>query len=270
MGVETTRVSPLEVASRVLSAADAARKVSSIAIDPGNAEARDVVRECIALADLGDYFGHKLRAASALAVYAQTAHADYLASARTETALADAGWAALATDTAYIAPFQELLRMGPLGWPIFHWRDELAKVATDGPSIDAVVASTVAHPPTFAGVVPSASVWLAQRRSSGPGLVSLVLTPTDPRAPSWSVHATLGATPPAGTSANVLWKPFDSTVDWTPVLATVQGTSVTATVRGDGRGGLFAIELIPVASGNTNGWRYPDALLAAPYVSLPP
>ncbi len=267
-GTPTTRVSPVEAARRVLLAAGAARAASQVATDPSNAEARDVVRECTALADLGEYFGHKLRGASALAVYAQTGHGDYLSAARSETALADAAWGALSTDTAYIAPFQELLRMGPLGWPLFHWRDEVATVATDAPSIDAVAAATAAHPPAFAGPLPAAAAWLAAQRDPGPGLVSLVVTPADPVAPSWAVRATLGAALPVGATANVLWKPFDSTVDWTSVPAVVSGADVSATVRGDGRGGLFALELIQ--PGRPNGWRYPDALTGAPYLSVPP
>src|SRR5262249_43312342 len=65
-GVATSRLSPVHVAQIVLNDAARARVAAKIAVDPANREARDVVRECVALADLGEYFAHKLRAATAL------------------------------------------------------------------------------------------------------------------------------------------------------------------------------------------------------------
>src|SRR5262249_46871654 len=77
-GPPPPRAAPSEGARRVLADAAAARAAASAAVDPANVEARDVVRECLALADLGEYFAHKLRAATALAVHAGSGHPDWL------------------------------------------------------------------------------------------------------------------------------------------------------------------------------------------------
>ncbi len=69
-GQSTTRLSPMDIARIVMNdAAVASSAASTAGTAPPAPEERDVVRDCLALADLGNYFGHKLRAASALAVY---------------------------------------------------------------------------------------------------------------------------------------------------------------------------------------------------------
>jgi len=66
---------------------------------------------------------------------------------------------------------------------------------------------------------------------------------------------------------NVLWKPFDSQSDWSSVPATVEDDGTfTATVAGGAQGALFAVELRTPAG----AWRYPDPMLATPYVSVAP
>jgi hypothetical protein len=266
-GVATARLSSLAVASIVLADAAAARQAGGVSIDPANAEARDVVRECAALADLGDYFGHKLRAATALAVYAQSASADYLAAARTETQAADDAWNALATDTAYIAPFSEGMRMRPLGIDPFHWRAEVSWLANDPASIDAVVALVQASPPVFHGTLPPAASWLTAEGPAGPGLGSLAVSPQDPKAAGWSVTATFAQTPPAGSSVSILWKPFSGFTDWSALPADGGGSVYQASVPGGGNGALFATCVAPPSG---SGWCYPDMLSSTPYVVLPP
>ena len=103
------RVSARDVAQLVLADADAARTAASVAMDPTNRWARDVQRECVALADLGAYFGHKLGAAAALAVFERTGQTDYRDVARTETDEADGAWRQLVLDTAYVKSFQDPL-----------------------------------------------------------------------------------------------------------------------------------------------------------------
>jgi hypothetical protein len=266
-GRESTRLSPIEVSRIVLAAAAEARKAGDISVDPRNAEARDLVRESIALADLGDYFGHKLRAATALAVYANSARADYLAAARAESALATRGFTALAADTSYIQPFSEMLRMSALGIHPFHWKAELPWLAEEEPSIQAIVDQVAAAPPHAGAALPPAEAWLVRQRTAGPGLQSLDITPHNGTATVWTVTARLETQPPPGTSVRILWKPFSNVGDWRPARTTGQGTSWRATITGGGGGGLFAVEVSPPGK---DGWRYPDVLGETPYVTLTP
>jgi hypothetical protein len=265
--VATVRVSSLDVAAIVLADAAAAREAAGATVDSTNAEARDVVRECVALADLGDYFGHKLRAATALAVYAQSASAAYLTSARSETQAADDAWTALAADTAYIAPFTEGMRMRPLGIDPFHWSKEVPWLPDDPASIDAVVAQVQAAPPSFNGTLPVAADWLSAARPSGPGLSALTFAPQDPNAAQWSVTATFAQPPPTGSSVAILWKPFSGLSDWSTLPADGGGSVYQADVPGGSDGALFATCVTPPSG---TGWCYPDMRSGTPYVVLPP
>lgn len=266
-GRTTTRLPPTAVAQAVLLDAQRARAAAQVAVDPGNAEARDVVRECVAEADLGEWFAHKLRGATALAVYERTAAADWLAAARSETALADAAFRQLVTDTAYIAPFEERMRMQGLGYLPFHWSQELPRLADDTAAIDAAVQQVARTPPSFTGTLPAAQAWLDATRGAGPGLASIAVTPADASAPRWTVNVALASAPPQGASVRVLWKPFDSETDWSAVDATGSSTSWSAVVGGGGAGGLFAVE---IAGPPGQGWRLPDVMRETPYRALAP
>jgi hypothetical protein len=291
-GRATSRLSPLDVARIVLDDARRARAAADVAIDPGNPEARDVVRECQALADLGEWFAHKLRSASTLAVYEKTGDRDYLDAARAETDAAGQAWMALANDTSYLLPFVENLRMRPLGVSPFHWSlpEVLRRLGEDPTSIDAVEADVTARSPQVAGraartgghgepgtgnpaaigwTLPAPFDWLDTPRDPGPGLVALEITPADPSAPEWSVTATLGDTLPDGSVVNVLWKPFSGTADWRSLPASRIGNGgpvYQATIDGGGQGGMFAIEIL----GTRLGWRYPYVVQETPYRTLSP
>jgi len=262
-GRATARIAPQDTAKIVLDDAGRARAAASVALDPSNAEGRDLQRECIALADLGTYFGHKLYAATALAVYAGTGRADYLDTARKETALADGAWGDLARDTAYIAPFDDGLRMRTLGLAPFHWSAEVPWLAEDPASIDAIQALITATPKAPRSDLPPASQWLFSQRAAGPGLAALSAAPSPAGR---TVTATLAnALLPAG-SVSILYKPLRSTADWqsAPGTQSATGLDFTATVPGDAA--LFAVEVIGAGA----GWRYPDAIQETPYRLLPP
>jgi hypothetical protein len=267
LGRATTKLSPIHVATRVIDDAARAKVALAVPIDPNNAEARDIVRECVALADLGEYFGHKLRAATALAVHAKSGSADWLVAARSESDAAQAAWRDLAAHTAHIAPFEDKLRMKALGLAPFHWRDQIPRLAAENPAIDAVAAAVKASPPDFRGTLPDAVAWLGRSRTAGPRLVTLDVTPRDARAPSWTVKAQLAAQVPAGATVELLLKPFASHHDWRAVPMILDGAAYTATVPGTGEGAMFAIE---VGGAIAEGWRYPDVLEETPYQSLAP
>ena len=284
-GRPTSRVSPADVAAQVL--ADAERvemTLRAAAADDPTAEvlrdgvlARDIARESQALADLGRHFGHKLRAATALAVYSQTGTPAWLTSARAETAIADAAWRKLADDTGYIKPFHERLRMSRLGYDPFHWSKLVPALDADGKALDAMAARVAASPPAPpARSLPNPDAWLASPRPPGPGLASLAVTPAIATATTWDVAVRFASPLPAEGAApgpnlqnevNVLWKPFDSHSDWSsvPAYPGADGT-FTATVAGGGEGALFAVELRTAAG----AWRYPDPMSATPYVSVAP
>ncbi|HEY6477963.1 MAG TPA: hypothetical protein VI456_15405, partial [Polyangia bacterium] len=265
-GTATARLSPNDVASRVLADADVAAQT----VDGWYAEnplARDIARECVALSDLGHYFGHKLRAATALAVFAGSGAANWMDAARAEISPADDAWQSLASDTGYVSPFDERLRMQPLGYDPFHWSMEVSGLGADGTALDDAAIAVAATPPAFAGTLPDPEVWLAASRSPGPTLAALSIDPADPTAPSWAVRARFGVALDTGATVQVLWKPFDSGTDWTavPADADSDGTFV-ATIAGGGAGALFAVEVRTAAG----AWRLPDPVTAMPYISLAP
>jgi hypothetical protein len=271
-GRATARLSPVDVADIVL---DDAATVDTALAEAGQSAsglvARDVARDCRALADLGRYFGHKLRGATALAVYGRTGAPEWLDAARAETSKADDAWRVLATDTSYIRPFPERLRMSRLGFEPFHWAAAVPDLATDVKALDAVAAQVAAAPPPFTGVLPTPDAWLGAARTPGPGLAELSVTPASGGATSssksWTVRARFASPLPAGATVAVLAKPFDSETDFqpTPAAAATDG-SYTATVASAGPGGLFAVELRTP----TGAWRYPDPLTSTPYISLAP
>jgi hypothetical protein len=277
-GIGTARVTPPEIATIVSAAAAKARVAGAVAIDPANAEARDVVRECLALADFGDYLAHKLRAATALAVYRRTAASDYLVTARSEIALADTAWLALAADTAHIAPFQDAMRMcqftrycddpTSFHWvKPFHWREEAANLPADPESIDAVEHAVKSTPPTFAGTLPSPADWLDAARTPGPTLSSFTIEPPDPRAERWTVTATFATPPPPGSSVKIVWKGFSGLDDWLAAPATGDGVAYQSVIAGTQAGAYFAIE---VNCPPSSAWRYPDVRAETPFIALPP
>jgi len=271
-GRATTKLSPLEIAQIVLDDATLARAAASVSLDPANREARDVQRECSALSDLGAYFGHKLRAATSLAVYELSMRMDYLDTARAETAAADAAWRKLAEETKYILPFDDGLRMRgvlespPLRWTPFHWSAEVPWLAQDSASIDAVAARVTAAPPAASRPdLPAASVWMATRRGGGPGLSALRV---DASAMGRRVTATLGSGSPALDAVRILYKPLESTAPWQSVLAAPTGAGFDYAAEVPANAAMFAVEV--VAAMGAGGWRYPDVLVETPYrVALP-
>lgn len=260
-GRGTTRLPSTEVARLVLAAAGRAREAAGVAIDAGNAEARDVVRECVALADLGDYFGHKLRAATALAVHRGSGRADYLDEARKGTRAADEAWRALGRDTAYIRPFAEPMRMAGLGMPTYHW--SMQRTDGDPASIDAVAARRI--PVRAASALPPAPAWLAGARPAGPGLASLIAAPPARGDTAWRVTATFARPVPDGAEVRVLWKPFSGLADWQSAPATGSDRTYRAAIDGAGEAIDVAVE---VGGGPGFGWRYPDLLGAPPYATV--
>jgi hypothetical protein len=261
-GTGTSRLSSLEIARIVLHDADVARAAASAPFDPANREARDVARECVALADLGDYFGHKLRAATALGIYAQSGAKDYLAAARVEVAIADKAWQSLADDTAYIAPFVETMRMAKLGFPVYHWSKQVSHLGDDAASIDAFVSSMTPSKPVS---VPPASSVLYAPRADGPGLLSIDVGQVQGGTVPVVVH--FAASAPQGAAVRVLWKEFSGFADWHPTAATGSGTTWTAQVPKGTRAGFYAVE---VNGGVGAAWRYPDVLRTTPYVVISP
>jgi len=274
-GVATGRLSPIDVAAEVL--ADVQRTTDALAVADAdairdNAVARDIARESRAIADLGRYFAHKLRAATALAVYLRAGRADWLAAARDEIAAATAAWRELAGDTAYILPFHDRLRLARgdipgLGYDPFHWTAEVPALAADDAALDAAEAAVTASPPGFAGALPDPRIWLASPRAGGPGFGDVSVTPAVATAAAWTVRARFATALPVNATVRVLWKPFDSERDFTAVDASPTGDgSYTAAVTGEGTGAMFAVEVRTTAG----AWRYPDPRVATPYVSLPP
>jgi hypothetical protein len=267
----TSRLSPVDIAQTLLADAKAARGARSAAINPANAQARDLVRECGALADLADWFAHKLRSATALAVYEQRDAAAWLETAKDETRVANTAWNALVADTAYVAPFEEKTRMRKLGLSPFHWRRELSRLDGELASIDKAVAALhkdkAAAPPRKVALPPP-TTWLDAPRRPGPTLTAFDIKPDEPNAREWTVTAAFATPLPAGTSVRVLYRPFRSNgADWAPVVAEGGGASWKATVPGTKDGAMFALE---VDGGPGHAYLYPDVTKEPPYRVLAP
>jgi hypothetical protein len=265
-----SRLTPADLALMVLADAKAARAATTVTIDPNNREARDVVRECVALADLGEWFSHKLRAATALAVFQGSQSAPWLAAAKSETREEQQAWTQLAQDTAYIAPFDERMRMHHIGVPMFHWSKLLTAVAEDTQALDEVVRDVRAGgAPAMTGPLPTPKQWFATPRSPGPGLKELKIVPPNPRAATWNVTAVLEAPAPPGSVVRILHRRFKSDGgDWAGVVTTGSDTTWTASITGTGDGGgMFAVEVV---GGPGQAWRYPDVIKETPYKVLAP
>jgi hypothetical protein len=258
-GVTTSRLSPIDVAAHVLDDADRVERALATAdavATRDNVLARDIARESLALAHLGRAFAHKLRAATALAVYAGSGTVAWLDAARRETQIADDAWKTLAADTAYIQPFHERLRMRGLGYDPFHWNLEVPRLADDGAALDALAARVAASPPTPPGQLPDPTVWLKSARLPGPGLANLSIVPTIPTTTLWTVTARFASLVPADATVRIWWKPFDSEKDWVAVDAGPEASGAggyAATVFGEGAGALFAVEIATAVG----AWRYP-------------
>ncbi len=263
-GRGTSRMGPVEMARTIESWAKIAGSAANVAIDTSNAEARDVVREAIALSHLGYYFAHKMRAAGALAIFARTGARDYLDEARERTKKADGEWKELVRATGYIQPFEEKMRMGErLGFlPNYHW--SMQSLDEDLASIDAIDKGTHLDAATARSYkLPPAKAFLEGSKGPGPGLTSLYGRLEAPGR--FKVEIKLAAPPPAGTTVRLLYKSFSGLEDWQSAEAKGSGTTYEATVSVKGPQALFAAE---VAGGLGTGWRYPDAIKQTPYVVL--
>ena len=269
-GVPTSRISPIDVAARVLDDADrveAALALADVNATHNNVLARDIAREAQALADLGRHFAHKLRAATALDVFARTGAPAWLATARAETQTADDAWRKLADDTAYIKPFRERLRMATLGYDPFHWSMLVSALDADTAALNDVAASVAASPPPTPRALPDPVLWLTATRLPGPGLTALTVSPALATSPTWLVDARFATPVPPRTIVNVLWKQFDSEKDWVSASAFENSDGgFSSALAGSGAGALFAVEVITP----TGAWRYPDAMTSTPYISVPP
>jgi hypothetical protein len=259
----TTRLSPRDVALTLLDAAARARRASAVAIDPRRSEARSVQRECVALADLAEYHAHKLRAATALAVYRGSLAEPWLAYARRESAAAVTAWRALVGHTSYIAEFTDNLRMVYLGIPRFHWRREQAWVDADAAALDAAALDARTRPPTFTGELPAPEVWEAATRQALPTLVEPAASWHQSLSDDRRVRFVFSAELPTGAAVRVLWKPINAREDWRSLPATVAGAGrYEATLPGDAARVLVALEV----TGPTGiARRLPDPRAQTPY-----
>jgi hypothetical protein len=277
-GAATSRLSPRDVANRVLDdAARIDRELDALGpdalADEGDPLVRDVARESRALADLGRYFGHKLRGATALSVFARSGRAEWRGAARAETMAAVDAWNALAHDTSYVRPFSDKMRMQPLGFEPFHWSAVSPALLADAAALDAIEALVAKTPPTFTGELPDPTAWMTAPRAAGPGLAQLSLAHAPTSMPGPPGHGSLRAravfpTPlPPDATVRILWKPFASEHDFVGVAATLAADgSWAADLPGAGPGALAAVEVRT----RDGAWRYPDPFVETPYVALPP
>lgn len=261
-GAPTTRLSPREVAEALLEAASRARRASAVAVDPSRREARSVQRECVALADLAEYHAHKLRAATALAVYQGSLDGAWLTYARRELAASRAAWAALAGHTAHIAEFTDNLRMAYLGLPRFHWRREQPWVDADAAALEAAAEAARRSQPAFAGALPDPAAWEAARRAVLPPIVEPSAEWHQPLPDDRRVRVAFAAPLPEGVSVRLLWKPIDAREDWRPLATVGEGGAYEATIPGDAVRVLVAAEVVGPAG---VARRLPDPRERTPY-----
>ena len=260
------RLTARDVARAMLAQSAVAATAAGVSVDPGNAEARDVARECVALADLGAYHGHKLLAATALAVYQGGGDRPWLDEARAETALAVAAWRALAGHAAYLSALEDNLRTTPylFNLPRIHWRDELAFVEADPAVLDRVAA----QPHADAAAPPSLARWREGTRPTGPAPTRWDITPATPEPAERRVTVAFAQALPPDAVVTVLYKPFSALADWQRVAAQRQGDAFTATLPPRGRGLMTAVEVR--SRTGAIAMRWPDVTTETPYRVIAP
>ena len=260
-GVPTTKLSPVDVAHIVLRHAHVARTAGQVKLDGANAEARDVAREAVAVSWLGEYFGHKLLAATALAVFEQSAQNDYLLEATRETANADAAWQHLASSTEYLATIREPLRMGGrLGFLRgYHWK--MQDLASDPISIQQVADRVLTQGKSPNTLLPEARQWLATEKTRGPGLSEIAVTTLDNEYQL--VRVSLRSSIPRTATVRLLYKPLSNLQDWKVAAMEGDGVEYSARVKISGHQAIFATEVL---IDSQNGYRYPNVLEQTPYV----
>jgi hypothetical protein len=260
--VPTTRLTPREVAATLLDAAARARRAGWVRLEPSQREARSVQRECLALADLAEYHAHKLRAATALAVYQGSLSEPWLAYAQQEVSAARRAWSALVAHTAHIAEFDEHLRMIYLGLPRFHWRREQPWVDGDLAALENAAEAVRRHPPNFHGTLPDPSHWEREERSAFPSIVTPSEAWYQPLPDDRRIRIVFAEALPAGTFVQVLWKPIDAREDWRRLDTTAEGAAHEAVLPGDAARVLVAVEVNgPVGVAR----RLPDPRERTPY-----
>ncbi|MFO0625274.1 MAG: hypothetical protein U0325_06605 [Polyangiales bacterium] len=256
-GRATARLSMGEVANLLLDAAAAARRAADVRVDPANPEARDLARECVALADLGAYYAHKLRAATALGVFQRVGEGAWRDAARREAGEAWSAWRALAAHTAYIAPFDEPLRMSLLGLRQFHWSRQVPWMDDDARDLDAALAAVRATPgaPPW---VPAPEAWFARRRPEPPAVRAWTRTGA-------TLEAETATALPAGTRASLYWKPLSARSDWQRVEAVIDGARVRATVDAPG----VVLTALELTYADGTAVRTPDVRRETPWAVVP-
>jgi hypothetical protein len=265
-GDADARFTARDVARAMLAHSALAAEASAVAVDPANAEARDVARECVALADLGAYHGHKLLAATALAVYQGGGAPPWLDEARAETRLAVDAWRALVTHTAYLSPLEDNLRTTPqlFNLPRIHWRDELPFVERDL----AVIERVAARPHADLAAPPSLAAWRDGARTPGPAPTRWEVAPATPDSVERRVTLAFAQPLPPDAVVTVLAKPFSALADWQAVAATRQGDEFVVTLPARGRGLMTAVEVRSRAAGIAMRW--PDVATETPYRVIAP
>jgi hypothetical protein len=265
-GEPDARLTSRDVARAMLARSALAAAASTVTLDPANAEARDVARECVALADLGAYHGHKLLAATALAVYQGGGGRPWLDEARAEALLAVAAWRALVAHTAHLAPFEDNLRTTPylFNLPRIHWRDQLPFVEGDPAAVERVAA----RPHADLAAPPSLAAWRDGARTSGPAPTRWDVTPATGDAAERRVTLAFAQPLPPDAVVTVLAKPFSALTDWQTVAATRAGEAFTATLPARGRGLMWAVEVRSRAAGIAMRW--PDVAAETPYRVIAP
>jgi hypothetical protein len=257
----TTRLSAIDVATKILELARIARSASLVNIGAHDREGRDVQREAVAVAALGDYVGHKLRAAAALGVFARTANTDYRTAATNEARAAADGWRALAEATVYIKPFDDPYRMWAFGLASFHWRKETPWLAADLASLESV------KPAELPVALPEPTAWLTTPRPDAP-VSNIAVEPPNAMATTWTVKATFKEALPENSKVDVLYKPFRAELPWSsvPAIRTNEGWTATVQRSPSEPGGVFAIDV----RAHGRGWRLPDPTTSNPYLVIAP
>lgn len=220
-------------------------------------EFNDLVTELTALTYLGDYYAHKLTAASLFALMEASSDISLKDKISQETGLSKNAWDSLAAiGDEYYKPFVDELRMGT---EEYTWSKEGRKLENDAKALNITVASIQASGKT--GKAPD-----IVRKGDGKGpLISIASTDLD-RIDNTSKRFRIYARVSDNRGVRSVFlktKPFPSESDWTLMPMTLlQGKLYTAEVTVPSDGLMWCIEALDK---DGDGTLWPNFRVEMPY-----
>jgi len=266
-GEFSARATPLRMASYLSEEARKAREYVDLArkkMAKPTPEFNDLTTELVALSHLGDYYSHKLFAATLYALMGDASDVSLEMPIRMELKAAADAWGKLAKiGDEHYKPFVDMLRMKT---EEYTWSKEGEKLAGDVKALDEAVAEIKSS-----GKTGKAPMIRTDAGSEGPRVVrcdSTLSPSTESSAPKKLTVRVEFANPAAVAKAFLKTKPFPSDKgNWTLTPMTKQGALFVGEAEAPAEGLMWCIEALD-AQGAGSMW--PDFRKETPYRYVAP